>query len=51
MLSLKIKFLRQPRFDIHMMETADKLGVDVELFHRVLCCDRDAYFTEFAPPG
>lgn len=35
---------QQPRFNIHMMETADKLGVDVELFHRVICCDRDAYF-------
>ena len=23
---------------------ADKLGVDVELFHRVICCDRDAFF-------
>jgi len=34
----------QPPFNIHMMETADKLGVDVELFHRVICCDRDAYF-------
>jgi len=35
---------QQPRFNIHMMETADKLGVDVELFHRVVCCDRDVYF-------
>jgi hypothetical protein len=35
---------QQPRFNIHMMETADKLGVDVELFHRVICCDRDAFF-------
>jgi len=34
----------QPPYNIHMMETADKLGVDVELFHRVICCDRDAYF-------
>jgi hypothetical protein len=35
---------QQPHYNIHMMETADKLGVDVELFHRVVCCDRDAYF-------
>ena len=31
-------------YNIHMMETADKLGVDVELFHRAICCDRDAFF-------
>lgn len=27
--------------DTHVMDAREKLGVDVELFHRVTCCDRD----------
>ena len=31
----------RPNNDTHLMDSREKLGVDVELFHRVTCCDRD----------
>jgi len=30
----------RPNTDLHMMDGFEKLGVDVELFHQVACCDQ-----------